>query len=277
MSILKNKNVILITPESQLAYSNILWSYKDLLFFLAWRDILIRFKQTFLGFLWVAIKPILTMLIMLFVFSKIAKIQESGAPYPLLIFTALLPWQFFSSGVSDSSNSLIGNANLINKIYFPRLILPISSVAPAFIDFFVSFIILFILMLWYGQPITFKILFLPLALTLIFFFTVSLGILLSALNIKFRDFRYIIPFFIQFGLYMSPVGFSTNIISDRWIFLYSLNPMVGIIDLFRWIILGDTNKNFFLELVISLIVTASILIVAAKYFKKTERYFSDLI
>ncbi len=276
MSISKNKKVILITPESQIEYSKVLWSYKDLLFFLAWRDILIRFKQTFLGFLWVAIKPILTMLIMFFVFSKIA-MMPSGAPYPVLIFTALLPWQFFASGVNDSSNSLIGNASLISKIYFPRIILPISAVAPAFIDFFVSLIILLILMLWYEQDITLKFLVLPLAFMLIFILTVSLGILLSALNIKFRDFRYIIPIFIQFGLYLSPVGFSTNIIPDHWIVFYSLNPMVGIIDLFRWIILGEANKNFCLEIIISLIVTTFILIVAAKYFKKTEKYFSDLV
>ncbi|QDC71245.1 ABC transporter permease [Candidatus Methylopumilus universalis] len=272
----KNKKVILITPESQIEYSKVLWSYKDLLFFLAWRDILIRFKQTFLGFLWVAIKPILTMLIMFLVFSKIA-MMPSGAPYPVLIFTALLPWQFFASGVNDSSNSLIGNASLISKIYFPRIILPISAVAPAFIDFFVSLIILLILMLWYEQDITLKFLVLPLAFMLIFILTVSLGILLSALNIKFRDFRYIIPIFIQFGLYLSPVGFSTNIIPDHWIVFYSLNPMVGIIDLFRWIILGEANKNFCLEIIISLIVTTFILIVAAKYFKKTEKYFSDLV
>ncbi|WP_223255689.1 ABC transporter permease [Candidatus Methylopumilus universalis] len=276
MSISKNKKVILITPESQIEYSKVLWSYKDLLFFLAWRDILIRFKQTFLGFLWVAIKPILTMLIMFLVFSKIA-MMPSGAPYPVLIFTALLPWQFFASGVNDSSNSLIGNASLISKIYFPRIILPISAVAPAFIDFFVSLIILLILMLWYEQDITLKFLVLPLAFMLIFILTVSLGILLSALNIKFRDFRYIIPIFIQFGLYLSPVGFSTNIIPDHWIVFYSLNPMVGIIDLFRWIILGEANKNFCLEIIISLIVTTFILIVAAKYFKKTEKYFSDLV
>jgi lipopolysaccharide transport system permease protein len=276
LSISKNKKVILITPESQIEYSKVLWSYKDLLFFLAWRDILIRFKQTFLGFLWVAIKPILTMLIMFFVFSKIA-MMPSGAPYPVLIFTALLPWQFFASGVNDSSNSLIGNASLISKIYFPRIILPISAVAPAFIDFFVSLIILLILMLWYEQDITLKFLVLPLAFMLIFILTVSLGILLSALNIKFRDFRYIIPIFIQFGLYLSPVGFSTNIIPDHWIVFYSLNPMVGIIDLFRWIILGEANKNFCLEIIISLIVTTFILIVAAKYFKKTEKYFSDLV
>jgi len=276
LSISKNKKVILITPESQIEYSKVLWSYKDLLFFLAWRDILIRFKQTFLGFLWVAIKPILTMLIMFLVFSKIA-MMPSGAPYPVLIFTALLPWQFFASGVNDSSNSLIVNASLISKIYFPRIILPISAVAPAFIDFFVSLIILLILMLWYEQDITLKFLVLPLAFMLIFILTVSLGILLSALNIKFRDFRYIIPIFIQFGLYLSPVGFSTNIIPDHWIVFYSLNPMVGIIDLFRWIILGEANKNFCLEIIISLIVTTFILIVAAKYFKKTEKYFSDLV
>src|SRR5882762_9277091 len=210
-----------------------LWRYRELFYFLAWRDILVRYKQTVIGLAWALIRPFLTMVVFVFVFSKLAKLPSDGVPYPILVFAALLPWQFFANAFTEAGNSLISNAKLISKVYFPRLVVPASAVIVSFLDFLISGIILVGLMLWYGFAPDWRIITLPLFIFIAFAAAMGTGLWTAALNVKYRDFRYIIPFVVQFGLYVSPVGFSSNIVPEQWRLLYSLNPVVGLIDTFR--------------------------------------------
>ncbi|MFN7930775.1 MAG: ABC transporter permease, partial [Blastocatellia bacterium] len=215
-----------------------LWRYRELFYFLAWRDILVRYKQTVIGLAWALIRPFLTMLIFTFVFNRVAKLSAPAAvPYALLVFAAMLPWQFFSTALSESSNSLIGNANLISKVYFPRLIVPVSSVITSFVDFLITLVLMALMMLWYGFAPDWRLLTLPLFMVLAFASAFGAGLWLCALNVKYRDFRYIVPFIVQFGLYISPVGFSSSIVPERLQLLYACNPMVGVIEGFRWSLL----------------------------------------
>ena len=269
--------IVIEAGKSEKNYFRDLWRYKELFYFLAWRDILVRYKQTVIGVAWSIIRPILTMVVFTIIFGKIAKLPSADAPYPILVFTALLPWQFFSNALQESSNSLISNANMISKIYFPRIIMPISSMIVALVDFAISFILLAIIMGFYRFVPSWKIVFMPLFLLLAIIVSTGAGLLVSALNVKYRDFRYIVPFIIQFGLYISPVGFSSNTIPGKWRILYSLNPMVGVIDGFRWSIIGKGVQFYMLGFVISIILTLILFIVAIIYFRKTEKTFADRI
>ena len=269
--------IIIEAGRTERQYWKDLWNYRELFYFLAWRDILVRYKQTVIGILWAVLRPFLTMVVFTIVFGKLAKFPSEGAPYPILVFAAMLPWQFFSNAFSESSNSLIGNANLISKVYFPRLVIPTSSVIVSFVDFLISGTILLALMLWYGFVPTWRIITLPLFTALAFAAAMSAGLWIAALNVKYRDFRYVVPFIVQLGLYISPVGFSSSVVPEAWRFLYSLNPMVGVIDGFRWAILGKESTLYMPGVLLSLGLVGILLVGGLKYFRKTERTFADLI
>lgn len=255
-----------------------LWKFRELFYVLAWRDVAVRYKQTVLGILWALMRPFLTMVVFTVIFGKIAKLDsDSQVPYSLMVFAGLLPWQFFSSALSDSSNSIVGNTNLINKVFFPRLIIPVSSIIVTFVDFFVSFSILIVMMIWYSFLPSWHILFLPIFILMVFAASLGPGLLLTTLNVKYRDFRYVIPFIVQIGLYISPVGFGAAAIPEKWQLIYSLNPMVGIINAFRWSILGGDLLNIYQSLITSLIIIVFFLWIGICHFRKMEKSFADLI
>lgn len=254
-----------------------LWRYRELFYFLAWRDILVRYKQTSIGVAWALIRPLLTMVVLTIVFGNLAKLPSDGVPYPILVFAAMLPWQFFANAFSEAGYSLISNANLISKIYFPRLVIPGSAVIVSFVDFLISGTILVALMFWYGFLPDWRILTLPLFILIAFATAMGAGLWMAALNVKYRDFRYIIPFVVQFGLYISPVGFSSNVIPEQWRVIYSLNPMVGVIDGFRWAILGGNAQFYWPGFTASLCLVGVLLVTGIMYFRKTEKSFTDVI
>ncbi len=254
-----------------------LWRYRELFYFLAWRDILVRYKQTVIGLAWALLRPFLTMVVFVLVFGKLAKLPSDGVPYPILVFAALLPWQFFSNAFTEAGNSLISNANMISKVYFPRLVVPTSAVIVSFVDFLISGVILVGLMLWYGFAPDWRIFTLPLFIFIAFAAAMGAGLWIAALNVKYRDFRYIIPFVVQFGLYVSPVGFSSTIVPEQWRLLYSINPMVGVIDGFRWAILGGNTQLYWPGFMLSLSLVLVILVTGIIYFRKTEKTFADVI
>ena len=219
--------------------------YRELFQVLAWRDIAVRYKQTVIGAAWALIRPFLTMVVFTVVFGKLAKLPSDGAvPYALMVFAGMLPWSFFSTALADASNSIVSNANLISKVYFPRLIVPIAAVMVAFVDFFINFAILVALMIWYQFVPGWQVLLLPVFAAMAFMASLGIGVWITALNVKYRDFRYVIPFIVQLGLYVSPVGFSSSIIPDQWRLAYSLNPLVGVIDGFRWCLLGGESQLY---------------------------------
>ena len=269
--------LIIEAGRSERHYWKDLWRYRELFFFLAWRDILVRYKQTVIGLAWALLRPFLTMVVFTLVFSKLAKLPSEGVPYPILVFAALLPWQFFSNAFTEAGNSLISNANMISKVYFPRLVVPASAVIVSFVDFLISGVILIGLMLWYGFTPNWRLLTLPLFIFVAFAAAMGAGLWIAALNVKYRDFRYIIPFVVQFGLYVSPVGFSSTIVPEQWRLLYSINPMVGVIDGFRWAILGGNTHLYWPGFILSLGLVTMILVTGIFYFRKTERGFADLI
>lgn len=257
-------------------YFHDLWRYRELFYILAWRDVLVRYKQTVIGLLWAVLRPVLTMAIFVVIFGRIAKMPSGGVPYPILVFVAMLPWQFFSNSLVDSSGSLISNANMISKVYFPRLIMPASSVIVGLVDFLVTFLILIPLMAWFHFIPSIKIVVLPFYILLAVMASLGAGLWLCALTVKYRDFRYVVPFIVQFGLYISPVGFSSSVVPERYRLLYSLNPMVSVIDGFRWAILGNT-EIYLPEFFISLAIIALLFFSGIWYFRKTERTFADII
>ena len=271
---------IIIEPgRTERNYWKDLWRYRELFYILSWRDIKVRYKQTTLGILWAIIRPLLTMLIFTFVFGTIAGLKNNTiVPYAIIVYAGLLPWQFFSNALAESSSSLIGNESLITKIYFPRLIIPASSVITSFIDFFISFVILLALFVFFRYVPPGEIFVMPLFWIMAFIASIGPGLYLTALNVKYRDFRYIIPFIIQFGLFISPVGFSSEIIPVKWQWLYSLNPMVGVINGFRWcIVQGAPNPLLHYTFYISLAVAVCFLWLAIYQFRKMEKNFADLI
>jgi lipopolysaccharide transport system permease protein len=274
---MQDKELIIEAGRTESQYWRDLWRYRELFYFLAWRDILVRYKQTAIGVAWALIRPFLTMVVFSVVFGKLAKLPSEGAPYPILVFAAMLPWQFFASALAECSNSLISNANLISKVYFPRLIVPASGVIVSFVDFLVAGIILLGLMAWYDFVPSWRILTLPLFIGIAFTASMGAGLWLAALNVKYRDFRYIVPFIVQFGLYISPVGFSSSIVPEKWRLLYSLNPMVGVIDGFRWAILGGESTLYFQGFAVSLGLVVLLFASGVWYFRKTERTFADVI
>ncbi len=255
-----------------------LWRYRELFLILAWRDLSVRYKQTVIGVVWAILKPLLTMIVFTVIFGRVAKLPSDGnAPYALLVFAAMLPWTLFSASLSDASNSLINNANLINKVYFPRLIVPTATIVTAFADFLISLVILLALMIYYRFAPGWNMLLLPAFMLLALLASLGPGLWITALNVKYRDFRYVIPFVVQFGLYVSPVGFSSNVVPEKWRLLYSLNPIVGVIDGFRWCILGGDSPIYWPGFALSLIVVAFFLWLGVSQFRKMEKIFADLI
>ena len=274
--------LILEPGRAERQYWRDLWRYRELFYILAWRDVSVRYKQTVIGVAWALIQPLMTMLIMTVIFGKVAKLPSEGnTPYAVMVFAAMLPWQFFSMSLSSASQSLVGNAQLISKVYFPRMIIPAASVITSFIDFLISFTILVGMMVWFQFWPDWRILTLPLFMALAFLAAIGPGLLITALNVKYRDFRYVIPFFIQFGLYISPVGFSSSVIRERFgdtIFtIYSLNPMVGVIDGFRWAILGGQANIYWPGFGLSFAIVLVFLAAGVWYFRKMERTFADVI
>jgi homopolymeric O-antigen transport system permease protein len=273
----KNRLVI-EAGRTEAHYWKDLWRYRELFFFLSWRDILVRYKQTVIGVAWSVLRPLLTMVVFTVIFGKLARFPSEGnAPYAVMVFAAMLPWQLFANALSETSNSLINNAAMISKIYFPRLIVPGSAVIVGLVDFLISLVILGLLMAWYRYLPDWRLLALPLFLLLALSVALGAGLWLAALNVKYRDFRYIVPFMVQFGLYVSPVGFSSSVVPEKWRLLYSLNPMVGVIDGFRWSLLGGESQLYLPGLFLSVGLTLALLWAGLRYFRSVERTFADVI
>lgn len=270
--------IIIEAGRAEKNYWRDLWRYRELFQVLAWRDISVRYKQTIIGVAWALIRPFLTMVVFTVIFGKVAKLPTEGAaPYALLVFAGMLPWTFFSTALAEASNSLIGNANLISKVYFPRLIVPTATVVVALVDFLISFTVLAAMMVWYQFLPGWQVLLLPAFVLLAFLASLGPGLWITALNVKYRDFRYIIPFLVQFGLYVSPVGFSSSVVPEKWRLLYSLNPMVGVIDGFRWCLLRGESVIYWPGFYMSLVVTVFFLWLGIRQFRKMEKTFADLI
>lgn len=271
-------NLVIEAGKSERRYWTDILRYRELFFFLAWRDILVRYKQTVIGIAWSVIRPLLTMLVFVIVFGRIAKLPDNGVPYPILVFTAMLPWQFFANALTDSSTSMLVNANMVSKVYFPRIIMPASSVVVACVDFLISFALLCLLMLIYRFSPSINILALPLFVILAFITALGPGLLFASLNVKYRDFRYIVPFIVQIGLYISPVGFTSTVVPEQYRLLYNLNPMVGVIDGFRWAVCGAGSFPLYLPgLILSITISITFLALGVWNFRRTERTFADLI
>lgn len=271
--------VIVLEPGgAEQHYWRDIWAYRHLFAILAWRDLAVRYKQTVIGVGWAIIRPLIATVVFTIVFGRLAKLPSEGtAPYAIMVFAGILPWTFFSTALAEASASLIANSNLISKVYFPRMIVPAAAVVVAFADFLISFAILLALMLWYGFLPGWQIAFLPLFAALAVLTSLGPGLWITALNVKYRDFRYVIPFIVQFGLYISPVGFSSKIIPEEWRLVYSLNPLVGIIDGFRWCTLGGDSAIYWPSLSLSIAGTGVFLWFGVRQFRKMERSFADLI
>lgn len=273
-----NSNIFIIEAgRTDREYWKDLWRYRELFYFLAWRDVLVRYKQAVLGVAWSVIRPLLTMLVFTVIFGKWAKLPSYGVPYPLLVLTAMLPWQLFINAIQEGSNSLVSNTNMITKVYFPRLIAPASSVAVAVVDFLISVALLAFFMAWYHVTPGIRLVAIPFFAALAVLAAVGATSWLSALTVKYRDFRFVVPFIVQFGMYASPVAFSSRIVPERWRLLYSFNPMVGIIEGFRWAILGQAGMINWTIVIFSVIGVAALLVSGVWYFRRTERSFADVI
>jgi lipopolysaccharide transport system permease protein len=273
-----SETVVIEAGRAERQYWRDLWRYRDLFYFLAWRDLLVRYKQTVVGVAWAVIRPFLMMVVMTIVFGRIARLPTVGtAPYPLMVMAGMLPWQFFATALSESSNSLIGNANLISKVYFPRLIIPAGSVITSFVDFLITLAIMAVMMLWYRYSPDWRLITLPVFMLLAFGAAFGAGLWTCALNVAYRDFRYIVPFIVQFGLYISPVGFSSDVVPEQWRMLYALNPMVGVIDGFRWALLRGESPLDGTALLTSVAITVLLCSSGVWYFRKMERTFADVI
>jgi lipopolysaccharide transport system permease protein len=254
-----------------------IWRYRELFFFLVWRDIIIRYKQTTVGIAWSVIRPLLTMLVFTFIFGRLANLPSDGLAYPVLVFSALLPWQLFANSLTTVGNSMVGNANLVTKVYFPRLILPLSALMVNLVDIMISFFILATLMLWYKVVPDIRIFALPLFLLLALLNSLGIGLWIASLNVRYRDFNFVVPFIVQAGLYISPVGFVSSIVPEEWRLIYSLNPMVGVIEGFRWSLLGSQTALYWPSIIMSVIVSFTVLLLGFLVFRKTERTFADII
>lgn len=274
----RDRTIVLEAGRAERNYWSDLWHYRELFAILAWRDVAVRYKQTVIGIAWAVVRPLLTMVVFTVIFGKLAKLPSDGtAPYPILVFAGMLPWFLFSSILNDASNSLVGNASLIGKVYFPRIIIPSASVVVALIDFAVNLVLLLAIMVWFGFLPGWQIVFLPAFVALAVLASLGPSLLIASLNVKYRDFRFIIPFVTQFGLYVSPVGFSSAVVPESWRFLYGLNPVVGVIDGFRWSLLGGESMLYLPSFLLSLVVVAFFLWVGVVYFRHTEKTFADLI
>ena len=273
------ESILVLEPgRAERHYWRDIWAYRELFAILAWRDIAVRYKQTVIGAAWAVVRPFLTTVVFTIVFSRLANLPSDGtAPYPLLVFAGMLPWFLFSTILGEASGSLLGNANLVGKVYFPRIIIPCAAAVVALVDFAINLAALFGLMLWYGYPPGWHMLLLPGFVVLAVLASLGPAFILTALNVKYRDFRFIIPFLVQFGLYVAPVGFSSSIVPAEWRFWYSLNPVVGVIDGFRWCILGGESQLYLPGFLLSLAVVAVLLWLGIAQFRRTERSFADLL
>ena len=269
--------LVIEAGRTERQYWRDLWRYRELFFFFAWRDLLVRYKQTVVGVSWSLIRPLLTMVVLTVVFGKLGRMPSGRVPYPLLVFCGMLPWQFFSTAVSESGNSLVMHANMISKVYFPRLVMTVSSVITSFIDFLISGIFLVVLMLWFHAAPSLALIFLPFFMLLVFGASLGMGMWIAALMVEYRDFRFIVPFIVQFGLYISPVGFQSSVVPERYRLLFALNPMAGIIDGFRWCLLGASGPLYWPGTVISVTEVVIFLASGIWYFRKTELTFADVI
>jgi lipopolysaccharide transport system permease protein len=272
-------HVLVLEPgRTDRHYWRDMWNYRELFAILAWRDVTVRYKQTVIGIAWALLRPFLTMVIFTIVFGRLAKLPSEGhTPYAIMVFAGMLPWTLFSTIVAEGSQSLVSNANLIGKVYFPRMIVPASSAVVALVEFAVNLALLFGLMLWYGFVPSWRIALLPIFLVVAVLASLGPALLITALNVKYRDFRHIIPFIVQLGLYISPVGFSSEVVPENWRLWYSLNPAVGVIDGFRWCLLGGESRIYAPGFLLSLGLVALFLWLGVAYFRRTERSFADLI
>lgn len=253
-----------------------IWQYRDLFFFLAWRDIKVRYKQTLLGASWAVLQPLLTMLIFSFIFGQLAGLPSEGIPYPVFTFTALLPWQLFAFSLSQASNSLVGSQQLVSKVYFPRLIIPVASIFPGVVDFAISFVVLIGLLIYFDIPLTARLFVLPLLLFLALLTALAVGLWLSALNVEYRDVRYVVPFLTQLWMYATPVAYSSTLIPEKWRWLYGLNPLTGVVESFRWALLGK-SESLGLMFWISVFIMILLLVSGLFYFRRMEDTFADVI
>lgn len=275
---MQEQEFIIEPGRTEKNYWTDLWRYRELFIMLSWRDLSVRYKQTIIGILWAIIRPLLAMIVFTVIFGRVAKLPSDGnSPYALMVFAAILPWTLFSNSLSEASNSLIGNANLISKVYFPRLIIPAATLITALVDFLISFVILIAMMLYYQFMPSWQIVLIPLFTILALLGSLGPGLWITALNVKYRDFRYVIPFLVQFGLYVSPVGFSSNVVPVKWRLLYSINPMVGVIDGFRWCILGGNSPLYMPGFLLSIAIIAFFLWLGITRFRKMEKTFADII
>lgn len=269
--------VTITAKRSTIHYWAELWRFRDLLLLLVWRDILVRYKQTLFGVAWAVIRPFVTMIVFTVIFGRLAKLPSHDVPYPIMVFAGVIAWQFFSVTFADASNSVVTNANMVSKVYFPRIIVPLSSVLAGLVDFGITLLIFAGLALWFNYLPDWHVAFLPFFVVLLFFFILASGIWISALNVVYRDFRYLVPFVIQLGAYISPVGFSSGVVPEKWRVLYALNPLVGIIDGFRWSLLRGNAPLDLVGVSMSVLVTVILLVPGLMYFKRQERKFADII
>ena len=274
----RTRPLAVIEPERSLFYLDLksIWEHRDLLVFLVWRDVKIRYKQTAIGITWVVLQPVLTMILFSLVFGRFAKIPSEGLPYPIFFYAGLLPWNLFANSLSRSSDSVVGSANLISKIYFPRLVLPLAAVFSPLIDFAFAFIVLIGMMLWFDVTPGWGVLLLPLFIVLAVVTSLAVSLWLSAFNVRYRDVAYAVPFVTQLWMFASPVAYPTSIIPDQWRGLYSVNPMAGVIEGFRWALLGNNSPDFRV-IGISAVTVAALLLPALIYFRHTERTFADIV
>ena len=269
--------IVLEAGRAERHYWRDVWAYRELFYILAWRDLAVRYKQTVIGVLWAVVRPLLTMVVLSVVFGRVAKLPSGGAPYPVMVFVGLLPWFLFSTILSEASGSLVANSSLVGKVYFPRIVIPTASAVVALVDFAVSFVLLLGLMAWYGYAPSWRIVFLPVFVALAVLSSLGPALLITALNVRYRDFRYVIPFIVQFGVYVSPVGFSSAVVPHAWRLWYSLNPVVAPIDGFRWCLLRQGAALDPAAFAASMVVTAGLLWIGIGYFRRMERTFADVI
>jgi lipopolysaccharide transport system permease protein len=274
--------IVIEADKGERVYWSDLWRYRELFFFLSWRDILVRYKQTVIGIFWAIIRPLLQMIILTFIFGKLAGMHSGGLPYPVMVFAGMLPWQFFASSMAEASNSLIANANMLSKIYFPRIIVPASAVIVSFVDFLISSVLLGGIMVLYAVVPNWQVLLLPFFAGLGLLASLGIGLWLAALNVKYRDFRYVVPFIVQLGVYVTPVPYTSEVVRQKFgqtaYDIYCLNPMVGVINGFRWCIGGHAHVPFDgISVIMSVAMVGAILLSGLWYFRSTEENFADII
>jgi lipopolysaccharide transport system permease protein len=273
----RTAELVIEAGRGEAQYWRDIWRYRELFYFLAWRDLLVRYKQTAAGLAWAFLRPLLTMLVLTFVFRKVAKVPAEGEPYALIVLVGILAWNFVATSLQESGQSLVTNANLISKVYFPRMIAPAATVITTFVDFLVASALSLALMVWYRFAPSAHVVWLPLFVLLAFACAIGAGLWSSALMVKYRDVRFIIPFVVQFGLYLSPIGIKTSMVPQQWRALYAINPIVGIVDGFRWSILGGNNLIYWPGLALSMVITGALLVTGIWFFRRTERSFADLV